>query len=299
MPKWTDGGGAVSPRRREGTTGAVSSTAGALRHRLGRDSLGEVVDGAGRTGLTARGVLYLIVAVLAVQMAFGTNDHPADRQGALRSLAGNPFGEVLLIVLAFGFGAYSLWRLAQAAIGYRSETDRRKRTAKRAASLGKAAAYATAGVTAATTFLGNGSRGDSNEQSKTWTARLLAMPAGPALVTVAGVVLVGAGLYLAWRGISRKFEEHQKTGQMPEGVQRAAAVLGLVGYTARGIVVGLLGLLMIRSAYQRDPSEAQGIDGTLRTIAVQPYGRALLLLAAAGLAAFGLHSFVEARYRET
>jgi hypothetical protein len=254
---------------------------------------GEAAEHAGHIGLAARGVLYLLVAFLAAQMAFGANDQPADKKGALRALADHPVGKVALVALTIGLAAYALWRVAEA-VGRKDEVT------KRLASAGKAALYASAAATAASTFLdaGSGSK-DGNQQSQTLTARVLDWPGGRLIVGAAGVVGIGVGAYLVWRGVTRKFEEKLKLGEMPPPVHKAEKVLGLVGYSARGVVAALLGLLLVRSALHANAQEAQGIDGTLRTIAAQSYGQVLLLIAAAGLAAFGLHSLIEARYRRT
>jgi hypothetical protein len=254
---------------------------------------GEAVEHAGRFGLSARGVIYLLIAFIATQMALGTNDQPAERKGALRSLADHPLGRLALIVLTCGFAAYALWRFAEAA-------GRKDGVGKRIAAAGKGALYASAALTAASTFIDSGAGGkDSNEQSRTWTAEVLGWPAGRALVATGGFVAIGVGCYLVWRGVTRKFEKRMKLVEMSPRVHTVVKVVGTVGHTARGVVVGLLGALLVRSALHRDANEAQGIDGTLRTIAAQPYGRLLLLLTAAGLAAYGVHSFLEARYRRT
>jgi hypothetical protein len=283
----------------EGHDPAMTSAAGDLTHTLRRGRDSDVVEGAGRGGLVARGVLYLLVAFLAAQMAFGSNDKPADKHGALRALADHPLGKVVLVILAFGFAAYALWRLADAVAGHRTEDNGAKRWAKRAGSLGKAAIYAALAATAASTFLDEKSGGAPNQKEKTLTGEVLAWPAGPVLVGLGGTVAIGIGCYLAYRGMARKFEKKEKTGEIPGWLRPVARALGVVGHTARGVVVGLIGLLLIRSAMTHDPNRAEGVDGTLRTIAAQSYGRAMLLVAAAGLAAYGLHSMVESRYRRT
>jgi len=281
-------------------TSAISEHAKDLAHKVAGGGDSGVAEGAARSGLAARGVLYLLVALLAAKMALGSNEQSADKQGALRSLADSGVGKAVLVALVIGFGGYTLWRLYEAALGHRDERDDRKRTAKRVASLGKGAIYAAAAATAASTFLDEDKgSGDGNQQNKTLTAEVMSWPAGRLLVAVVGAVAMGAGCYLLYRGVTQKFERKLKTGEMPAWLRPVATVVGLAGYAARGLVVGLLGVLLIGAALHHDPNEAQGIDGTLRTIAEQPFGRALLLVAAAGLAAFGLYSFVEARYRRT
>ncbi|HEV8115394.1 MAG TPA: DUF1206 domain-containing protein, partial [Acidimicrobiales bacterium] len=256
----------------------------------------EWLDRVARVGFAGRGLLYLTVAFLAVGISRGQGGQNADKQGAVRALAGTTFGSVVLVVLIVGFGGFALWQAAEAAWGRRDEGDDAKRAAKRAASGGKALVYAALAASTAAVLFGSDARG-GDQQESTWTARVFELPGGQGLVGLAGLVLVGVGGWLAVRGVRRKFEEHLDTGAMPAHLRGVTAVGGAVGHTARGVVAGLAGLLLVKAALDYDPQQAKGIDGTLRTISEQPYGRLLLLLAAAGLAAFGLFSFVEALYR--
>jgi cytochrome bd-type quinol oxidase subunit 2 len=123
------------------------------------------------------------------------------------------------------------------------------------------------------------------------------LPGGRMLVGGAGLAVVALGVWLVVRGIRYKFEKHLDTSSMPQGLHKVARIGGILGHVARGVVAGLAGLLLVKAALDYDPQQAKGVDGTLRTIAEQPYGKVLLLLAAAGLAAFGLYSLVESRYR--
>jgi len=259
----------------------------------------EWLDRAARIGFSGRGLLYLMVAFLAASIALGRAGQSADKQGAVQSLAGSPFGTFLLVGLVAGLTGLGLWQAGEALWGRTSEDNDAKRTAKRAASAGKAVLYLALAVSTASVLLsGKGSSGGSSgQQESTWTARVLELPAGRLLVVLAGVALVAAGGWLVARGVRRKFEKHLNTGVMPAPLRRASTVVGLLGHVARGVVAGLAGLLLVKAALDYDPQEAKGVDGTLRTIAEQPYGKVLLLLAAAGLAAFGLFSLIEARYR--
>jgi len=253
------------------------------------------LDRVARVGLAGRGLLYLTVAFLAVGISRGQGGENADKQGAVRALAATTFGSAVLIFLVVGFFGLALWQAAEAARGRRDESDDAKRTAKRAASAGKALVYALLAASTASVLLGSDNAGGGRESEV--TARVLELPGGRGLVGLGGLVLVGVGGWLVARGVRRKFEKHLDTGAMPKRLRSAAALGGAVGHSARGVVAGLAGLLLVKAALDYDPRQAKGIDGTLRTIAEQPYGRLLLLLAALGLAAFGLFCFVEARYR--
>ena len=213
----------------------------------------------------------------------------------MRALSDTPLGLALLVILVVGFTGYALWQAAEAAWGRKDESDDAKRTAKRALSGGKALVYALLAATTASILFGRDERG--GQQESIWTSRVLELPGGRILVGVSGLTVIGVGGWLVVRGVRTKFEKHLDTASMPRPLRKAALVGGAVGHAARGVVAALAGLLLVKAAKDFNPQEAKGIDGTLRTIAEQPYGKLLLVLAAAGLAAFGLFSFVEARYR--
>lgn len=253
-----------------------------------------------RMGLAARGVVYLVVGLIALDLArSGGSGEQADQEGAVQEIAGRSFGSALLVVLSAGLAAYVLWRLSQAICGVRHERDEKKRSAKRLACAGKAVVYGALLATTLRYVLGDkssgGGGGDQREESL--TARALELPAGQVLVGLVGLAIVAGGLFLVHRGISQRFEEPLDTSSMSETTERAVTVLGMVGLSARGVVVGLLGLLVVQSAVEFDPEEAAGFDGTLKTVAAQPYGPVLLAVVALGVVVFGLYSFAEARYR--
>jgi hypothetical protein len=247
---------------------------------------------AGRVGLVARGIVYCLLAVVAIQVAFGRTDQEVDRQGALRALARQPFGRFLLAALTLGFAAYALWRLAEAALG---DDDPPKRLLHAA----RGVLYAVFTVTSARLVLGAHSGGQgSDRQAKTWSARFMAQTGGRPLVIAVGLGLVVAGAVMAWRGFHQKFEKHLRTGDMSAWQRRWLPWLGTVGHTARGVVLSLIGLFLVRAAVRFDPNEAVGVDGALHQVASRAYGPVALTAVALGLGCYGLHSFVEARWRK-
>lgn len=270
------------------------------RHSVRRGSTGDWVERIARVGFAGRGLLYLTVAFLAVGIATGKSSESADKQGAVRSLADTSFGGVLLLVLLVGFIGMALWRATEAAWGKREEHDDTKRAAKRAGSAGKAVLYLALAATAGSVLLSgadDAKGAGAGQRESSWTAKVLDLPAGRLLVGLAGAAVVAVGVWFVIRGLRQKFEKHLRTGTMPPWLRKVAQVWGTLGHAARGVVAALAGLLLVKAALDYNPQEAKGVDGTLRTIAAQPFGKALLLLAALGLAAFGLFSFVEAKYR--
>jgi Domain of Unknown Function (DUF1206) len=255
----------------------------------------DVVEGGGRLGLLAKGVSYVLVALLAVKVALGRGANPEDREGALQALGDESFGAVLLGLLAAGFAGYALWRFAQAFLDRDVEGAGPKGLAKRAGYLVKGLLYTGLCVVCVSILFGSGSEGRDEKQA---TARVLDVPLGRWLVAAVGTgFLISAG-YNAFRAVTRKFEDDLHTGRLNRGERRIITVAGVTGHLARTVAFGLVGWFLIKAAWEYDPKEAIGLDGALSKLAAENYGPVLLGTTAAGLLAYGLFCFVQARYRQ-
>lgn len=249
---------------------------------------GDTVTKVGRFGVAGLGVVYLVLAWITVRLAFGGSDKSADNTGALKQLGENGAGRVLLGVLAVAFTAYAVWQLYEAAAGFRHHSGR-KRTFKRVGAVAKALVGLALAYTSARLVAGSGQK-DSSEQQKDLTARLLGEPGGQVLVVAVGVAIVGFSAYLGYRGWKRSFLE-----KLDGSVSHRVELLGVVGYVARAVVFGVLGVLVVVAGLREEAERARGLDAALKTLAAQPYGTALLLAVAFGLAAFGVFELVTAR----
>ena len=265
--------------------------------RTARQGAEEIVRSKGferlaRAGFAARGIVYVIIGVLAIELALGVGGTNASQQGALRAIAAQPSGKVLLILVAIGLAGYSLWRLVRAALGHgREDSDG---GFDRLAALGSGLVYAGLAAIAVEILLGAG--GGSGNAQKT-AAGVLGWPGGPWLVAIAGVVLVAIGAYQGYQGLSRDFLEDSKTERMSPRVRAWVEWIGVFGHLARAVVYGLVGVFLILAAVNYDPKQAVGVDGALAKLAHASYGPFLLGLVAAGLIAFGAYSLSDARYR--
>src|SRR5262245_42829355 len=168
------------------------------------------------------------------------------------------------------------------------------------ASLTRRALWCTAGsrLSRSTSSSTRASPPGENHDEKELTARALDWPLGRWLVAAAGLVVVGVGLYNIYRGLSQDFRDELKEEQMKGAERRGYSVLGLIGFTARGVIFVLAGFFVVRAAWQYDPKEAAGLDGALARLAHAEYGMFLLACVAAGLLAYALFSFAQARYRK-
>jgi len=245
-----------------------------------------------RAGLVARGVVYGIIAILALKLALGDGGKATDQTGALKTISGQTFGEALLILVAIGLGGYSLWRLTRAAIGHGAE--QRDSTFDRISALDSGIAYGLLCITAIQILVST----TGPESTKQTTGGVLDWPAGPLLVGVAGAILIGVAVYQAYKGLARKFLEDAKTGEMSEPVEKAYTALGVFGHVARAVIFALIGYGLIKAAVDYNAKEAVGPDGALRELAHASYGPLLLGAVAVGLAGFALYSIVDARYRK-
>lgn len=248
-----------------------------------------------RTGLAARGVLYVIIGWLAIQVAFGDTGRQADRTGALRAIASKPFGAAVLWLLVVGFIGMTLWGLSEAAIGGPG-TDGRK-VSTRLAALARAIFYGVAAFSIMKYALGLGAPASGDKQSRDLTAKAMSQPGGKIIVIVAGLALIGAGGYLAYSSARKKFLDGLQLDQMSLRVRQGVEKLGQIGGIARGTVAAAAGIFLIVAAAQANPHDAKGVDSTLRALAHTPLGPWLLVVVAAGLLIFGAFSFCEARWQ--
>lgn len=252
--------------------------------------------GLARGGLVARGVNYLLIGSLAMQIAFGSGGKQADTTGALRAVAGHPGGIAVLWLLAAGFGGLALWRFAETAYGQAGPAGRT--APKRLASLALGVLYGCICGIVVTFILGSGRSTSSNTESRSFTARLLAHSGGQVLVAAIGVAVAAVGVGMGIYGLRRKFATHLRKAQMSAPARKVVEGLGIAGYLARGAVFCVAGAFLVNAAVTFSPQKAQGLDGSLRETAATPLGPWLLLIVALGLVIFGLYSWCEARWRE-
>jgi hypothetical protein len=245
-----------------------------------------------RAGFAARGIVYVIIGILAIKLAVGAGGQTTNQQGALKTIAQQPLGKVLLILVAIGLGGYACWRLLRALVGHGPEAS--DSGFERLAGFASGIVYASLCAVAVKILVGSGS-GSGDVHAK--TAGVLGWPAGTWLVGIAGAILIGVGLYQAYRGIKKEFLNDSKTEEMSPTVRKWIEAIGTFGHLARGVVFGLVGVFLIKAAIDYNPNSAVGLDGALAKLAHASYGPFLLGVVAAGLIAFAVFSLSDARYR--
>ncbi|MEQ8819746.1 MAG: DUF1206 domain-containing protein [Sumerlaeia bacterium] len=254
-----------------------------------------------RTGFVAKGVVYLIVGVLAAQAAFsgGGEGQVTGSKGAISSIADEPFGQIMLVLMGIGLVAYVAWRAAQAVLDPERENNGKSGWVKRAYHGASAVLYTGLAIQAFALVIGNSSGGGQGGGAKGWTAKLMSQPFGQWLVGIFGAIIVIVGLIHFYKNVVKaEFWKKLKRHEMTNKVAKAVKVFGRAGYASRAVIFGIIGGFFIVAAIQQDPNEARGLGGALNTLATTSYGPWLLGVVAIGVAAYGAYQFVKARFRD-
>lgn len=250
------------------------------------------LDVSARAGLVAYGVVHLLLAWVALQLAFGSTGQEASSTGAFADLASRPFGEVALWAVAVGLVLLVLWRVVEAAFGHTDQEPGADRWRKRGGSAAKAALYGALGFSAFRVLLGSSGGGGG----RPLTGRVMSWPAGQWLVVLGGLVVLAYAGWTAYRGWSERFLEHlDRQGRMGE-IGNVYRWFGKVGYVVKGVATGLVGALVVHAGWTHSGNDDEGLDDALRTVREQPFGPYLLTVVAFGLACYGLFAFARARH---
>jgi len=243
-----------------------------------------IVEIGVRAGYVVNGILHLLIAWLALQVAFGRRGAKADPAGAMALVADSTMGLIVLIAIVVAFLLLGLWQVAQIVI-VRETGDRVKAGAK-------ALAYLALAWSAVSLLMGAGTSGSA--QAEDATATIMDLPFGVALVVVLGLTVAGVGGYHIYKGWTEGFRR-----DLEGSPSRFTVLAGKIGYIARGVAFIAVGLGLVTAGVTHSPSESQGLDGALNSMMSLPWGPVLVVLVAAGFAAFGVYSFSRARRART
>lgn len=280
----------VDDHRSEGdkTRNAAEDGARKVEHGAEDASRSPWATGVARVGFAFVGLLHILIAWLAAQVALGGSNNNADESGAVGQIASAPGGPVILWGGTLCCAALALWMFFE----FFSEWRRHGKPTKGIGPGGTGFAYAALAVLFATFALGN--RKNSSQQSREVTATLLAVPLGVVVLFIAGLVLLGAAGYFGYRGFTQSFLG--KDAQPLPSVHSWVKIIGSVGYVAKGVALAVLGVLVLVATVRHDPQQQSGLDGALKSLAAQPFGGWLLGAVALGLACYGVYSAARARY---
>ncbi|MFC4453965.1 DUF1206 domain-containing protein [Deinococcus sonorensis] len=249
-----------------------------------------------RIGYVAKGLVFFSLGASTLRAALGVGQLPDGVRGALATWANEPWGRGLLWSVAAGLLCYVVWLLCRAFLDADGQGKGFLPLVRRLGCLTSALTFlGAAGIAVQVAWRGWG-QGDGNDPQM-WVAWFLMLPLGPWLVGTAGVVLLGVlvnHLIVAFTGMFLMFVEVEHLPGWHTALLRAAGLLGLL---ARGAVLGVIGVLLIRAALWDNAQASGGIGKVIRIVADDPSGLWLLGVLAFGLLCLGLYSFAQAWHR--
>lgn len=251
-----------------------------------------------RFGFYTKGVLYIIIGVLAILLVIGLQGGKiADPTGALGTIAQKPYGKILLIIFIVGGSSYGLWNILRGAADVDDAGTDWMGIIKRIIYVGIGFFYIGLALTAWSIIFSTDVSGANSKLPKTITSVLLALPLGVIIVFIIGISLIGTSLHECYAGISGKFQENYRSWEIKGWHQTFIKILGVLSFTARAVIFALMGYFFISAAINYNADEAVGLDGALLTLAQSSYGKLLLFVTSVGLVCHGILAFYEAHYR--
>jgi hypothetical protein len=250
----------------------------------------------GRAGYAAKGIVYVVMGALAAKVAVGAGGRTTDTRGAINVIGDGPMGTVALLAIGVGLLGYMLWRLIAAVTDAEGKGDRPTKLAVRGAQAARGIAYGVLGVQALRALDGD-DVGSQGAATRHWTARLLDMPFGRALVIGVGLGVLGYAGYQLYRACSDKPKKDLDLAEAGPTQATWIVRLGRFGIAARGVVFAMIGVFLLRAGMQKDSGEAGGIAQSLQALGSASYGKLVLGAVAFGLIAYGIYQLATARYR--
>jgi hypothetical protein len=248
-----------------------------------------------RTGLVSFGVVHLLIAWIAVRVAWSGDGKSASAGGALKEMAAEPLGAAVVWITALGLAALTVWQVAEVIWGHQGD-DGARLWSGRIRSTSRAVVYAVLAVTAGKVAVGSGGSSGSGSSQQSMTSHLMSVSLGRWLVAAVGVGVVVVAVLQARRGITTSFRDDLEPGATVGTAGRTIERLGQVGYVTKGVSLAIVGVLFAWAAITYEPKKAGGLDEALKTLKGQPLGPYLLTVVALGLAAFGAYCFAWARH---
>lgn len=274
----------------------TESGATATRVRAAGRAVGRWIEKLARLGYLAKAVVYGLIGILALRLAFGMSGGEAtDAQGALREIGGAPWGKLMLFAIALGLVGYAAWRFVQGILDVDARGKDAKGLAARAGYLGSGVIHA--GIALAAFSLATGGDGGGGNGERAMTARLMANEWGVWLVGLAGLITVVVGVYQFKLGRDARFTRHWNTAEMSPTQREWGTRAGRFGLMARGVVFVIMGFFFLEAAWQHDAGQARGLEGALTGLASAGYGTWLLAIVALGFVCYAVYCVVQARYR--
>jgi hypothetical protein len=246
-----------------------------------------------RIGYAAKAILYATVGVLAAKAALGEGGRTTDLSGALREVVRAPMGSVLLFLVATGLAGYAVWRVVDAVTDAEGKGGDAKGIGRRVGSAVRGLAHGALALGAFKLATGSGDGGGGRTEEL--ASRGVGIAGGTWLLWVAAAGVIAYAGYQLYRAYAAKLGSQLDLGAASIAAGHWVIGLSRFGIAARGVVFGLVGVLLVRAALHKDPQQAGGIRDSLQMLGEM--GRWPLAAVAFGLVAYAGYELLNARYR--
>jgi hypothetical protein len=253
-----------------------------------------VIDRFARFGFAVKGIVTILIGALSLRYALGWGGAVEGPQGAIEALLAEPFGGLILGVLAAGLAAYALWMFVEAIVDPERKGTGLQGVAERGAFFVTGIGYTLLARATLSLLLANDLSSDMGLEDL--AASVLTPILGRWVVGLAGGMVMVAGLLQLRLGLSAGFR-HILRPALPKVWRLAIYASGAFGYVTLGLLSLMVGYSLTQVAIRYNPSEAGGWDEALWLLAGLVAGRWLLGIAAAGLICYGLYFVLLMRYR--
>jgi Domain of Unknown Function (DUF1206) len=249
-----------------------------------------------RAGFLVKGVLYLVIGTLAIQVAAREGGRVTGTRGALLTVLAQPFGRFLLLAAAIGLFGYAAWRIVQGTLDPERYGRGWKGIALRIGFVARGLMHAALGWQALRLY--RGLAGASGAAERKVARELLGWPLGDWVLVLAGLGLIGFAVQQVYAAYAGRLERGLDVGELRRDAGAWAVHVSRFGVGARALVFVVLGWSAVVAGWSHDASEVSTTAASMRTLGSQPgeIGRGLLAVAAAGFIAYGFYQMVHARY---
>jgi hypothetical protein len=280
----------TAPTVGEKIEGAIKVAEETVRHPL--------IKRLARFGFYAKGFLFIVVGILALMVALGQKGGElADPAGALETVAKLPYGRILLIFFIVGAIAHGAWNVLRGLADVDNAGKKWQGIVRRVIAVGVGIFYFGLALTALDILLADHDADRNGAIQRMLATILLALPLGALLMALIGLGVIGAGVSEFFSGVTGKYQENFKIRMLAEHQQWIISMLGVISFSARALILVMMGCFFIAAAFYYNPNEAAGVDRALAIIAQQSYGQILLFITSGGLLCHGILSLYEARFR--
>ena len=210
-------------------------------------------------------------------------------------IAEQPFGQVVLIVVAVCLMGYVVWRLIQAALDPEHNSCEFSDILRRFSYACSGAVYAGVAFSAFKILTNKSSGGGKTAEG--WAFTVMQQPLGRWLVIASGLLFSGIGCYYFYRAIKAEFRKRFRLHKMSGITKTWATVVGRIGIAARGFVYIVIGFYGMKAGWEFNPEMIKTTEAALEAFNDNPTDEIILATLGSGFIAYGAHMFFQARYR--